>query len=396
MKVKSPFDSDREFDVIDRPRPHIVVSSQKELHGWPPGKRECTAERMLINPYNGCSHGCWFCYAQYNGYFALHRRTGVIAVFEDLPRTIARQLDGLDVASCAYLSPATDPFQPLDRYYHLSEKIVREFISRDLPVEFITKGVVPEGILDMIEGHPHSFGQVSILTLDDTLRHRLTPFGASTRQLLENIERMARRGIFAVCRIDPILPYINDEEENLRKLVREAVNRGAKHIVSSCLDIFRRVEEDTYKGLENFSGDLLPSYRELYVERIRENLHARIEYRRRLFATLRQICDESKVTFALCMEYERDGKRIRGLNRDFATSRNCEGIDIPIYRRRGNIFVPISDCDGACLRCSEAVCGLNDLAMSRRPDSKKNWKLADYRRWSRELRKRKAVELSLL
>ena len=48
----------REFEIIEEPFPHILIESKKELHGWYKGKRESTGERMLENPYNGCSVGC--------------------------------------------------------------------------------------------------------------------------------------------------------------------------------------------------------------------------------------------------------------------------------------------------------------------------------------------------
>src|SRR3972149_523298 len=103
------------------PVPHVLVNSRKQLHGWWPGKRECTSERLLINPYGGCSHGCAFCYAQsFWGYFQMHRRTGVAAVYRDFDRAIAQQLDSLRIAACGYLSPTTRPFQPLEVRYPLS------------------------------------------------------------------------------------------------------------------------------------------------------------------------------------------------------------------------------------------------------------------------------------
>ena len=74
-----------------------------------------------------------------------------------------------------------------------------------------------------------------------------------------------------------------------------------------------------------------------------------------------------------------------GLNQKFMSSRNCEGIDIPVHRRKGKRFYPASDCAGDCLHCTDPKCGIPDLAMGR-PGSKKDWKLSDYRRWSAQLK----------
>jgi len=101
---------------------------------------------------------------------------------------------------------------------------------------------------------------------------------------------------------------------------------------------------------------------------------------------MREICDRNKVTMGLCMEFESlDGKKVRGLNREFMSSNNCEGVNVPIYVRKGDggCFEPVRGCDGNCLEChfsdKTPVCGI--------PDLKKGgaWKLRDYRRWSRNL-----------
>ncbi|TET81846.1 hypothetical protein E3J38_03210 [candidate division TA06 bacterium] len=77
-----------------------------------------------------------------------------------------------------------------------------------------------------------------------------------------------------------------------------------------------------------------------------------------------------------------DGEPV-GLNSEFMSSTNCEGIDIPIYVRDGDKFKSATDCKGNCLSCADASCGIEELAMARSPDTKKVFKLADYRRWSR-------------
>ncbi len=72
------------------------------------------------------------------------------------------------------------------------------------------------------------------------------------------------------------------------------------------------------------------------------------------------------------------------MNREFATTANCEGQATPIYRRQGAGFVPAADCDGACLTCTDARCGIDELALGKHGVPAKGIRLADWRRWGRK------------
>jgi DNA repair photolyase len=373
------------LDIIGKPVPHVVVDSRKELHGWWPGKRECTAERMLINPYNGCSIDCSFCYAKaLPGYFQNYRKNGVVTVFRDFDRVVAKQLDSIDLASCGYLSPVTDPFQPVNNSYHLSEKIIEEFVGRNIPVEFITKETVSDRVIDLLKRQSHSFGQFSVLTLQETQRRLLMGGGATTDDLFETMTRMADSGVHTVCRVDPIIPCITDDVRDLEGVIERAVDSGANHIVASVMDIPLSMASEVYKRLSVFGQGIVFDMKKLYSQRIDNGLHADIGYRRRLFDRLRNFCDRLGVTFALCMEYDLGDGRPTGLNREFMSSPNCEGIDIPLYVRKGDRFEPAADCNGACLSCADPLCGVEDLALGKIDWQKPGFKLSNYRCWSRE------------
>ncbi len=381
-------------DIIEAPTPHILIDSRKELHGWWKGKRECTAERLLINPYNGCAVHCFCCYARaLPGYFQLFRRRGVATVCRDFDQVVARQLDGLSVASCGYLSPVTDPFQLLEFRYRLSEKIIGQFVERNIPVEFVTKCRVPPGIIDLIRQQPHSFGQISILTPREDLRRRLMAGGAATEELFGNLKALADANIHAVCRIDPIVPLVTDDLDDLRRLIARAADSGARHIVASVMDVPRGIAGEIFTHLDTIRPGCSARVRRLYGEVIDGARHADLEYRLRIFSALREECDRAGVTFALCREY-RLGKSGRpvGLNRRLASSRNCEGIDIPVYIRQGNQFEPAAECTGACLNCREPICGITDLALGRPGVTRRDFTLRDYRRWSRQLKEARSPQ----
>lgn len=391
----------KQFEVVERPVPHILVDSNKELHGWwnglePSGNRECTSERLLINPYNGCSHNCIFCYSHaFGGYFGIAHAHGVIAVFRDFDRAVARQLDSLRIASCGYLSPVTDPFQPINDRYQLSERIIKVFVDRNLPIKLTTKGRMSATALTLIKRQEHAFGEVSLLTPDEDKRVRLMAGGAPTDELLRTIERLANENKFAICRIDPIIPYVTDSREELEELVRKVVEAGAGHIITSCLDIPRAMKHALGNELERRFGVQKELIDHLYIEELNGRLHAAIAYRRKLFTTMRAICDEYGITVALCMEFHSaGGGRVTGLNREFMTSRNCDGIDIPVYMRHGDgsRFEPVEGCSGNCLACHSSsnppACGVPDLKRAGA------WKLRDYRRWSTGLQRAEQTSLN--
>lgn len=377
----------KKHEIIEEPQKHVLLPTKKELHGWWPGKRECTSERMLINPYNGCEIGCFFCYSlAFPGHFQTFRKENVIIVAKDFDKIVSDQLDSIDVASCGYLSPVTDPFQSVNNLYRLSEKIIKVFVERNIPIEFITKAEIPEEALQLIKEQKHSFGQVSFLTINENLRKVLVPRGASNNVLFRNLERMAKKAIYAVCRIDPIFPYLTDKKTDFRQLINRAKDSGANHIIASVLDIPLKIHKEVLDKIKTYFGPGIEfDYRKLYVENIDGYLNAKIYYRRKVFDILQNICENLNMTFALCMEYELIDGKPRGLNREFTNSINCEGIDIPVYKKEKEKFVPATDCQGDCLNCAEAKCGIKDLAM-KREGAKKDWRLKDYRRWSRELK----------
>ncbi|MCM8804130.1 MAG: hypothetical protein NC833_02615, partial [Candidatus Omnitrophica bacterium] len=261
------------------------------------------------------------------------------------------------------------------------------FIENNIPIEFITKSVIPESVIEKIKGQKHSFGQVTILTINEDMRKKLMKKGANTSLLFKNIEKMAKSGIFCVCRIDPLIPFITDNKKEIEILVKKAVDSGAKHIVASIMDIPQTIREDILSYINKvFGREIMKKIENLYSEKIGSWFHSDIKYRKEIFTFLREICDKNNVSFALCMEYERKDDKIIGLNKEFMTSNNCEGIDIPIYFRKDNKFYPY-DCLGNCLSCKDGKCGIIELAQGNRKENFSGWDYYDYLRWNKVIKK---------
>ncbi|MFN4226808.1 MAG: radical SAM protein [Candidatus Ratteibacteria bacterium] len=363
---------------------YVKIKSEKKIHNWYPGKRECVSERVLLNPYIGCEVGCFFCYAlSYPGNFQRARKEKIIFVYENFVENLEEQIERIDIAFCGYLSPVTEPFQSIESIYHLTERTIDLFIKKNIPIEFVTKEKIPDSIIEKIKTNFHSFGQITILTPYEELRQKLMKKGAKTDQLFKNIENLSKKGIYCVCRIDPIIPFITDNKKDLTLLIKKALDIGAKHIVASIMDIPIAIKNDILNYIQSeFGTEIRQKIEKLYCEKIGMWLHADINYRKDIFSFLRETCDKFKITFALCMEYEKKNGKIIGLNKEFMSSKNCEGIDIPIYFRKGNKFLPFT-CKGDCLKCKDAECGIIELAQGNKEDNFFGWDYYDYLKWSK-------------
>ncbi len=359
--------------VIRQPVPHILVNTQKNVvHGWyfpySSGRRECSSERILVNPYNGCTVNCPMCYARaYGGHFDEWNRTGIVTVFKDIHKKLKDEISKLYYVSCGYFSPVTDPFQsPLEETYHLSENSMNVFLNVDIPVEFVTKNGarVPERLLKRMSEHRynHCFCQYTLLSADDEIRRRFSPGGSTVDEQLRAIRRSKDHGLYTVVRIDPILPGINDSAKGLSELVEAVKTNGADHIVASVCDIAPSYMDKLFSVVRSFGEVTLNLWLSLFRERVGLSYQASEDYRRYVFKILRDLATKNELTFALCMEFCRIGKRYRGMNLEFMTSKVCEGKIVPVYFRSNltENFRPIPKCNGDCLSCArgaqEPVC----------------------------------------
>lgn len=369
----------KQYEVIETPIPHIVVPTTKDVvHGWfygyrDNGRRECCSERILLNPYNGCSVSCIFCYSRgFKGYFKLWNESNVVTVFKDFDVKLRRELNRLYVASCGYLSPSTDPFQPpLEGMYNLSIKAANVMLDLGLPVEFITKrgDKVPLSLLRRMAEHRynHCFTQYTIIGVDNDVTKVFSPNAASPEDQFKSIRQSANYGLFTVIRVDPLLPGITDNNETIEYIVSRGKHEGASHFIFSLCDLSPGWMDKTLKVVKEYFTEAYPLWLKVYSKGYLGSLN----YRLKVFRKTREICDKYKVTMALCMEFEvlKVGGRLKyiGLNEKFMTSKNCEGIDVPIYYRKHlkDEFKPLEGCNGNCLYCAKGlqqpVCGESKL-----------------------------------
>jgi DNA repair photolyase len=171
-----------------------------------------------INPYRGCEHGCIYCFARpthcYLGLSAgLDFETVLIAktnAAELLERELARP--SYKVKTIA-LGTNTDPYQPIERTYELTRRILEIMDRTSHPVSIVTKSALVLRDIDLLtslaaRGLVKVF--LSVTSLDHRLSRRMEPRAATPERRLDAIAQLNAAGVPTGAMVAPIVPAVND------------------------------------------------------------------------------------------------------------------------------------------------------------------------------------------
>lgn len=187
-----------------------------------------------LNPYQGCEHGCIYCYArnshEYWGYNAGLDFERVVLYKENAPALLEKYFQKPKYQPATIvLSGNTDCYQPIERKLGITRKLLEVFLKYKHPVGIITKNVLATRDADILsELAKDNLVTVifSVTTLDEKVRRKLEPRTATTQQKLRAIETLSRLGVNCNIMIGPIIPGLNDHE--IPNIMEAASQAGAK------------------------------------------------------------------------------------------------------------------------------------------------------------------------
>ena len=187
-----------------------------------------------INPYQGCEHGCIYCYArnthEYYGFSAGLDFERKIIVKRNAAQLLEQYFNKKNYEPvCILLSGNTDCYQPLERKLKITRSLLQLFLQYKNPVSIITKNNVILRDLDIIS----ELGKlnlvhvnVSITSLNEQLRQKLEPRTVTATGRLAVIQKLTEQGVPVRVMAAPIIPGLNSNE--IPDIIKAAADRGAK------------------------------------------------------------------------------------------------------------------------------------------------------------------------
>ncbi len=186
-----------------------------------------------LNPYQGCEHGCIYCYARNS-----HEFWGYSAGL-DFERKIVVKKNTVELLETQFgnknwkpkpimLSGNTDCYQPIERELELTRNILKTCLKFKHPVSIITKNSLITRDIDVLtELAEHNLVHVmiSITGTDEKMRQLLEPRTASYKNRMAVLEALSKHGIPCGVMVAPIIPGINNHE--IPSVLEAAANAGA-------------------------------------------------------------------------------------------------------------------------------------------------------------------------
>jgi DNA repair photolyase len=189
-----------------------------------------------INPYQGCEHGCVYCYArnthEYWGYSAGADFESKILIKQNAPELLRQTISKKSwEPQMVMLSGNTDCYQPAERTYGISRQLLEVFLEHKHPVGIITKNSLVLRDLDLLKklnGLNLLRITLSITSLQEETRRLLEPRTSSVNQRLKALDVLTKAGIAVNVNMAPIIPGINNHE--VFDLIRTAGELGANSV----------------------------------------------------------------------------------------------------------------------------------------------------------------------
>ena len=258
---------------------HTLTQKRRVEYRSLPTRRwinRCDSRRVpfdwTVNPYRGCEYACKYCYARYTHEFM--ERWDSTAFEREIyakdwdANAFRRELRGVHRGQSIALGTATDPYQPAERKYELTRRVLEVLANTaGRRIYLTTKSDLPVRDIDLwrkvAERNEVSIA-ITITTTDHVLARLLEPYAPRPDLRLNAMRQLSDAGLKVGVIAAPVLPLITDSAENLEAVATEAKRAGAKRFGANVLFLKPSTQRVFFPFLEDQFSHLVARYKANY------------------------------------------------------------------------------------------------------------------------------------
>ena len=220
-----------------------------------------------MNIYRGCSHGCIYCDSRSRCYQFTHPFED-IEVKQNAPELLEAALRSKRKKCMIATGSMSDPYMHCEEKLRLTRKCLEIILRYGFGATLLTKSdrvLLDMDLLEEIHRKTKCVVQMTLTTYDDDLCRIVEPNICTTRRRIEVLEEMRHRGIPTVVWLTPILPFINDTEDNIKAILAECIRVGVKGII--CFDMGLTLREGDREYYYAALDKSFPGMKKRYIQR---------------------------------------------------------------------------------------------------------------------------------
>ena len=241
-----------------------------------------------MNLYRGCCHGCIYCDSRSSCYHIENFDTvkGKKNALTILVRELSKKKDHGVVG----IGSMSDTYNPFEKQYEVTRGALKLLSKYDFGVAIDTKSDMILRDIDLlkeISAKNNVIIKFTITTSDDDLCRIIEPHVCVSSKRYAAVRTLSENGIFAGIMMNPVLPFITDGEEDIRKLVRLAHENNARFIQTYMGVTLRENQRDYYyrKLDEHF-----PGLKEKYIRYYGDRYNCSVPDYERLYRVFTEEC----------------------------------------------------------------------------------------------------------
>lgn len=245
-----------------------------------------------MNIYRGCTHGCIYCDSRSRCYQFTHPFED-IEVKQNAPNLLEKALKSKRKKCMIGTGAMSDPYMHCEENLRLTRKCLEIILENDFGVAIQTKSdriLRDIDLLAKINRSAKCVVQMTLTTYDDDLCHILEPNVCITKRRIEVLEEMRKNGIPTIVWLTPILPFINDTEDNITAILNECARVGVKGIINFGMGLTLREgdREYYYAALDRH----FPGMKEQYIKQYGNAYDLPSPNAKELMGIFQRICKE--------------------------------------------------------------------------------------------------------